>query len=132
MASIDIMKPEGTRLVVVRSMPQTTKRFIFRSAPSFVNPDARSPAMLKAEIAFGQEMISLRGTYGHVQRSDGTVISRTAQKAGEALYGKNYGGLPYLDRLALHREGAEEHIGQLQTILSKKGQNGESSRFMAR
>lgn len=130
MASIDVMKPEGTRLVIVREMPQSLKKFILRSPPSFVNISRRSVAMLDSEIALGEFMISHRGDYGTVQMPNGTVISKIAFDAGRALAGQSHGGLSYSDRLRKHQAGAEASVNKLKQARAGKSGTGSGRSFM--
>lgn len=119
MASIDIMKYEGTRLVVVREMPQTLKKFILRGVPSFVNIKRRSAPMLKAEIGLAGFMIAHRGDRGKVEMPNGTVIAKIAFDAQKQLKGRTYGGMSYLDRLQKHQRGAEASLQKLKAQLSE-------------
>ncbi len=130
MASIDVMKPEGTRLVIVREMPQSTKKFILRSPPSFVNIDRRSAPQLKAEIALSEFAIQHRGDFGTVQMPNGTVISKIAFDLGTALRGQTHGGLSYSQRLAKHQAGAQASLDKLKRALAQKAGMGSGRSFM--
>jgi len=130
MASIDVMKPEGTRLVIVREMPQTTKKFILRSPPKFVNLSLRKAPQIRAEIALSEFAIAHRGDFGTVQMPNGTVISKIAFDAGQALRGQKYGGLSYGQRLREHQRGAEESVAKLKKVLAEKMAQGAGTSFM--
>lgn len=129
MARIDILKDYGTELEVIRSMPQSTKKFILRGMPRFMNPELRKVPQLSAEIALGEYMIEHRGTFGTVAMPNGTVISRLAFDAGKALSGKNYGGLTYDQRLKAHQRGAQESINRLKKIRQEKSAEGVGTSF---
>jgi len=131
MAQIDLLKENGTKLVIVPSMPQSTKRFILRGLPSFANPVMRSVAQLRANIGLGRSAISHRGDYGTVQMPNGTVISKSAFDIGRDLAGKSYGGLSYSERLKQHQMGAERSIDKLEKILAGKSGAGSGRQFFS-
>lgn len=128
MASIDMLKKEGTRLVMVTQMPQSLRRFIPRSPPSFVNPDARSIPQLSAELALTETAIKHRGDYGTVQMPNGTVISKAAFDIGNQLRNADYGGMSYEERLKKNQTGAEVTREQLKALIRKRHEEPKSRR----
>lgn len=130
MASIDVMKPEGTRLVIVREMPQTTKKFILRSPPSFVDIARRSRPQLDAEIALSEFAISHRGDFGTVAMPNGTVISKIAFDLGNALRGQTHGGMSYAQRLKKHQQGAEASLAKLKKYANEASGRSSGRGFM--
>jgi hypothetical protein len=131
MATIDLMRRDGAKVVLQQGSPASNKAIIFRSAPRTMNPSARSPAMLKAEIGLGEKAISLRGDFGTVQLSDGRVIPKISFDVGKDLRGKSYGGLSYRERLERNHARADASIAKLKSILNSKGMGGSASRFMS-
>lgn len=129
MATIDVMERNGTKLVIVPSMPQTTKRFILRRMPRFANPELRSKAQLSSEIALGEFMVQHRGTLGKVAMPNGTVIARIALEAGKALSGKRYGGMSKEEYARQKQAGAEQSLAKLRAIRDSKSGRGYGSSF---
>ncbi|WP_343577453.1 hypothetical protein [Mycobacterium sp.] len=117
-----VIDPFGAenKLEIVSGMPQTTKRNFFRKVPSFYDIKRRSRAMLQANLGVGKFMASHRGTTGTVARANGTRISVLSMQLGQAMSGKDYGGLSVQQRKEQEYAAADASIRRQEKVLSEK------------
>lgn len=115
------------QLVIASAPPSSDKAMYLRHLQAFAtNIAARSNAMIQAEIAYGKQMNSERGTRG-TSIYKGRPMSNTAVNAGKALAGKTYGGKSYEQRL--EERHTDAGVRSLEAFLNSGGRARGGSRY---
>lgn len=102
-----MVNPFGKRAsLVLASAPPSSERAVYwKKAPRTLDVSARSPAMIAAEIAFGEAGVQNRGVRG-VGVYKGRPMSRTAINIAKKLAGQTHGGMSYEQRLTANQSDA--------------------------
>ena len=112
----------GGKIIPKKAPPSSSKEMVFQSLPDTVNPEARSPSQIEAELALGAtaKLAAQSGNAGGKVHVGGRVVNRLPIALGKVLAGKDYGGMDYAERLAAHRAATDTSLLRLANIFGAK------------
>ena len=114
--------PIGGKVIPKKAPPSSSKEFVYQAMPDTVNPEARNPAQIEAELALGAtaKYAAQSGNASGKVHVGGRVVNRLTIALAKVLAGKDYGGMTYEERLAAHRAATDASLLRLANVLGAK------------